>query len=215
MMAQSRRWRKVMVLLSCQVLLARAISAEDEDAYLVVFVDGRDDAVVDGCKTQCVLSKAQEKSNSSSQNSHTTPRPAQPPSAWRHHRDTTETADSLCGCRRDFYITAISSKKRASLHRGVRSIGRRTKPEEEGVWFGKRKQSVKAVLESNGASCERVWTPIVPSFTMSDVCALQNRQASALQSFYIKQERLHPESPMHNDVSAREGSVKLYPSIST
>jgi len=39
MMAQSRRWRKVMVLLSCQVLLARAISAEDEDAYLIVFVD--------------------------------------------------------------------------------------------------------------------------------------------------------------------------------
>lgn len=39
MAGQNRIRRKVMVLLSCQVLLARDISAEDDDAYLVAFVD--------------------------------------------------------------------------------------------------------------------------------------------------------------------------------
>ncbi|KEQ72961.1 hypothetical protein M436DRAFT_64127 [Aureobasidium namibiae CBS 147.97] len=152
-MAQSRRWRKVMVLLSYQVLLAR---------------------------------------DASSQDSHTTPRPAQPLSAWRHHRDTTERADSLCGCRRAFYITTISSKKRASLYqgvRGVRSIGRRTRPDRGVVWVGKLTESVKTILESDGASREKLWTSIMPSLAVADVRALQKRQASTSQSFCPKQER--------------------------
>lgn len=40
MMAQSRIWRKVMVLFSCQVVLVRdELAEDDDDAYLIFFVD--------------------------------------------------------------------------------------------------------------------------------------------------------------------------------
>lgn len=72
-------------------------------------------------------------------------------------------------------------------------------------------KAVEVILESDGASHEKIRPPVVPSFFMFDVRALLKGQASTLQSLCLKQERLFPESPVHKTVLAREGSAKALP----